>query len=291
MIGPGLKKLAQQNGMSVSSGIAYGDFRGYATTFFEGSGFKRISVTTRFPDEYSVSSFIGELRRRDLKAEFQIHELTVCESRIDIEFYDSFSAMERISAFFDFFYPLLNMYGASGTGFCPECGDELLIGNCWKYVNGAAYHLHEYCADSVISSAESQKQLYHEIDEASTVNGFIGALAGALIGAIPLAILLYFSDWGALFGLLVVLLSRMGYQLFRGDKNRSIKMFTMLIASIIAVFLGNIAADFFSGFTLFNGGDFYFDHTHGLMVAFLGLFNIYVDVKNEMFLGTTKDLE
>ena len=51
MIGSGLKKLARENGMSIASGVAYGDFRGYAATFSEGSGYKLLAVTTKFPDE------------------------------------------------------------------------------------------------------------------------------------------------------------------------------------------------------------------------------------------------
>ena len=38
MVGSGLKKLANEYGMTVSNGIAYGSLGGYAATMDEGSG-------------------------------------------------------------------------------------------------------------------------------------------------------------------------------------------------------------------------------------------------------------
>lgn len=34
MIGTGLKKLANENGMKVANGLAYGTFRGYSAAFW-----------------------------------------------------------------------------------------------------------------------------------------------------------------------------------------------------------------------------------------------------------------
>lgn len=48
MIGSGLKKLAKENGLRVSNGVAYGSLRGYAATLSEGSGFKQIVISTKF---------------------------------------------------------------------------------------------------------------------------------------------------------------------------------------------------------------------------------------------------
>lgn len=50
MIGFGLKKFALANGMKAAHGVAYGNLRGFAVTMSEGGGWKRLSVSTRFPD-------------------------------------------------------------------------------------------------------------------------------------------------------------------------------------------------------------------------------------------------
>lgn len=316
MIGPGLKKLAQQNGMSISSGIAYGDFRGYATTFSEGSGFKRVSVTTKFPDEQSINSLVGELHRRDIRKEFRVQELTVSENRIDVEFYDNIGTMKCINAFFDFFYPLLTQYGAAGTGFCPECGGELLGSGCWKFINGAAYHLHESCAESVISAAEVQEQIDRETDNGSIVSGIVGALLGALVGAIPWAFLLYQGYFAAIVGLLIGWLSKKGYELFRGRKSRA-KLYIVIIASIIGVLVGNVAADYYAVFALINDGSItglaygdilpylmylfsvdeeflrltLIDAGEGILFALLGTYGIFREIRKETAGNKFKDLK
>ena len=50
MIGSGLKKFALENGLKVAQGVGYGNFRGYAATLSEGSGYKMIVLTTKFTD-------------------------------------------------------------------------------------------------------------------------------------------------------------------------------------------------------------------------------------------------
>ena len=46
MIGTGLKKLANENGMKVANGLAYGTFHGYSAAFWDGSGTKTMMLST-----------------------------------------------------------------------------------------------------------------------------------------------------------------------------------------------------------------------------------------------------
>ena len=50
MIGSGFKKFAIANGLSVNGGIGYGNLRGFQATLSEGSGFKQIIISSKFPD-------------------------------------------------------------------------------------------------------------------------------------------------------------------------------------------------------------------------------------------------
>ena len=61
MIGSGLKKLANQYGMRISDGIAYGRLMGFATTLCEGSGWKRVDITTRFANTEQQKAFEAAL--------------------------------------------------------------------------------------------------------------------------------------------------------------------------------------------------------------------------------------
>ena len=253
MIGPGLKKLARENGMSVASGVAYGDFRGYAATFSEGSGYKLIAVTTKFPDEQAENSFMDELHRRDLKKEFRVQELIVSDNSIVVNFHDSIDTMKYISSFCDFFFPLLAQYGASGVNVCPECGGEFFGDGRWKLINGAAYHLHESCASSIAAGAAAQEQAARDADTGTVGAGIIGALLGALLGAIPWAILLYLGYFAAVAGLLIGWLSKKGYELLRGKRCKA-KLYIVIIASVLSVLVGNLAVDYYSVFSLIRDG-------------------------------------
>lgn len=50
MIGSGLRKLAAAQGLQVAHGVAYGPLKGYCATLSEGSGYKQITLVTRFPN-------------------------------------------------------------------------------------------------------------------------------------------------------------------------------------------------------------------------------------------------
>lgn len=50
MIGSALKKLAAENGLTISGGIAYGKLSGYAITLSEGAGYKLLTVSTHLTD-------------------------------------------------------------------------------------------------------------------------------------------------------------------------------------------------------------------------------------------------
>lgn len=306
MVGSGLKKLARENGMSIASGVAYGNFRGYASTFSEGSGYKLLAVTTKFPDEQSKNQFIGELQQHELKKEFRVQELAVSDGSIIVNFYDSIGTMKYIAEFCNFFFPLLEQYGAAGTNFCAECGVEFFGDGRWKLINGAAYHLHESCAASISSKAALQEQAARESNTGSIGTGIIGALLGALIGAVPWAILLYLGYFAAVAGLLIGWLSKKGYELLHG-RNCKAKLYIVIVSSILGALIGNLAVDYYSLFSLirdglipeltysdifpallylFSGDDSYRSATIssiglGILFALLGTYGIFKDIRRE----------
>ena len=146
MIGSGLKKFAKENGMNVSSGVAYGALRGYAATLSEGSGYKQIVVTTKFSDPAKVQELQSQLNQKNITREYRVKNLTFTPGTIIIVFNDTVGTMKKIAAFIDWFFPLLGAAGASTADFCGECGGHLEAG-CWKLINGVACHMHESCAE------------------------------------------------------------------------------------------------------------------------------------------------
>lgn len=253
MVGPGLKKLAQESGMNIASGVAYGSFMGFAVTFSEGSGYKRLAVTTRMHDEQAYDYFTHQLNQRDLRRDFNISDIQFLADAIVVTFTDTIGTMKKLTDFCDWVFPLLRYCGADGADTCNECGMELAGGGCWRLINGIAFHLHEGCAAHLEANIGAEMQLMQENDTGTVIGGMAGALLGALVGAIPWAFLLYEGYFAAIAGLLIGWCANKGYELLRGKHNRA-KLFIVIAAVLIGVFVGNLAVDYFTLYSLINDG-------------------------------------
>lgn len=122
MVGSALRKLAKEHNMTVSDGIAYGAFHGYAVTFFEGNGYKAMIVTTKFQNLSDQDALERDLNTHNLKKEFRILNLELMEDGVAVTFHDNPGTMKRINAFVDYFFPLLASTSALGVNYCSECG-------------------------------------------------------------------------------------------------------------------------------------------------------------------------
>ncbi len=253
MIGNGLKKYAAENGMKVSSGVAYGKLRDYAATMFEGSGFKAIVITTRFADAMQKQELMNVLNGHNLMKEFRVQNLNFAFDAIEIVFHDNPGTMKKLSAFVDFFMPLLHEYGASPANYCPHCGMELTEDN-WKLINGIAYNLHPGCAEKIIAEAENEAVAEKEEKKGSYFSGLIGALLGGLVGAIPWAIVLWFGYMASIIGIVIGWLAERGYKLLKGKDGKG-KVVILAVAAIVGVVVGTFAVDYVTLAQMISAGE------------------------------------
>ncbi len=242
MIGSYFKKLARQNNMKTKHGVAYGDFRGYAVTFRDGNGTKFIDITTSFPEFADRAALQSELRCVNLLKQYNIRELRFYDERIEIVFLDVLSTRKKLLSFIDYFFPLLDRYNASKVNICPRCGQELGYGSGWMLLDDVAYHMHDTCMDSMKMQTEREIAAEREADDGSYLTGAIGALVGALIGAVPIAALRYFGYSAFIFAFLIGLISCLGYRI-AGGKNARGKFLTVFVCSIIGILLGVFGSD------------------------------------------------
>lgn len=253
MIGNGLKKYAAENGMKVSYGVAYGKLRDYAATMFEGSGFKAIVITTRFADATQKQELMNILNGHNLMKEFRVQSLNFAFDAIEIVFHDNPGTMKKLSAFVDFFMPLLPEYGASPANYCTQCGMEL-NGDNWKLINGVAYNLHPGCAEKIAAEAENEAVAEKEEKKGSYFSGLIGALLGGLVGAIPWAIVLWFGYMASIIGIVIGWLAERGYRLLKGKDGKG-KVLILAIAAIVGVVVGTFAVDYVTLAQMISAGE------------------------------------
>lgn len=241
MLGAGLKKLAKQYDLRVDAGVAYGSLRGYATTLFEGAGYKQINISTTFPEVGQKEQLMGYMQSRNVEKEFRVRAGGFCPAGVSIIFFDSVGTMKKISAFIEWFYPLLEQIGATGADVCRECGETVSEGQ-WQLVNNFAHHLHESCARKMEEQIAEEIRERKESRTGSYVQGAVGALLGALLGAAIWAIVLYWGYIASLVGLVIGWLANKGYDLLHGKQGKG-KVAILIFAIIIGVLVGTFVPD------------------------------------------------
>lgn len=169
---------------------------------------------------------------------YRVRQLGVAPRIIQVVFNDTVGTMKKISAFLDWFIPLLEQHGATKASICPECGSQITTG-CWKLVDGIAHHFHETCAENVRSQVEASNENRKAEAEGSYALGAVGALLGAVIGAAAWAVVLCMGYVASLVGLLIGWLSEKGYNLLRGKQGKA-KIAILIVAIIVGVLVGTL---------------------------------------------------
>lgn len=242
MIGQGLKKYAQQHGMKIARGVAYGSFCGYAATFCEGSGWKRIDVSTRFTDPAGRDALRTALAQQNLATQYRVKALEIFEDGICIVFLDNPGTMKKIEAFCQWFFPQLADYGAAGAELCSECGEPITDDGCWRQLHGVAHHMHQSCAQQLQEKLNAEEVQQQEEETGSYITGLIGALIGAVLGAVVWGVLLHMGYIASIVGFLIGFLAEKGYTLLKGRQGKG-KVFILAAVTIFGVLLGNIGYD------------------------------------------------
>ena len=253
MVGSALKKLAKTHNMRIDRGVAYGDMLGYATTLSEGSGYKRIQITTTFLEPQAQQHLQTLLGEKNLNKEFRVQEISFSENCIDIIFFDNPGTMKKLNAFIDYFYPLLDAHEATKTNICTECGCEIEAGQ-WKLINGAAFHFHAGCAQRVEASIAQEEETRKNEDTGSYIKGFLGALLGSALGAVLWAIVLCLGYVAAIVGFIIGWLAEKAYNLFHGKQGKG-KIAILLIAVVFGVVFGTVLGETFLLINMINSGE------------------------------------
>lgn len=238
MIGSGLKKLAQENGMKVAHGVAYGSLQGYAATLSEGSGYKQIVFSSKVLDRDALLNAIGGV---DVQRTYRVQSLNVAPNAIQIVFMDNPGTMKKIREFLEWVIPLLGQHGATTVNICAECGSDATIGR-WIMIDGVAHHMHDSCAQKVRQEIAQTEETEKQNREGSYGGGAVGAFIGAALGAVVWALVLMMGFVASIVGLLIGWLAEKGYNMTKGKQGKG-KIVILILAIICGVVLGTFAAD------------------------------------------------
>lgn len=251
MIGSGLRKFAQERNLIENYGVAYGLLSGYCVTFSEGGGWKKMTLSTCFTDATALATLQRRLEqlKQDIQKAYGVQAISVEKCRIDVVFTDTVGTMNRLEAFVNWFFPVLEQAGVPKAEICPVCGTAI-IGGRWKLVDDMAVCVHEACGQKLQAQVQGNAQARK--DSGSYAKGAVGALVGAAGGALAWALLYVVTGRiYSLIGLLMGFLADKCYDLFRGKQTTG-KIVILVIAVILGVVLGNYAALVYQSMEVFN---------------------------------------
>lgn len=243
MIGAGMKNLAQQYGLTVREGVAYGSLMGFATTFSEGQGFVRIDIATSFPQPEQRGAFMQAVEAVPVTKEYGVQRLGSSGKIVTVIFQGGIGAVKKVEAFIRWFYPLLGSHGATTANVCTHCGMDAAAGG-WYLLDGVAIRLHDSCADQLKGALEAEAQERKDTDTGNYASGALGAILGALLGSVLWALLLLGGYVASVIGFVIGWLAEKGYTLLKGKNGRG-KLIILIVAIILGVLVGTIAPDVF----------------------------------------------
>jgi len=253
MILYGLKKFSKEHQMKIDQGRAYGAFRGYAVSLYEGSGWKALDITCLIPEEEREQELRDILASVDLRKSYRVISLEIKETGVYIRFHDNPGTMKKMLAFIDWFFPLLDQSGATGADICTQCGTKI-SDDTWYNIGGTAYHMHKSCSERLERLESEKGTLDDEERPTSYLSGTMGAFLGAMLGAVLWGVVYYIGYVASIVGFVIGILASKGYDLMRGRQSRK-KLIILVLVSMIAVIFGTLGAYTYELVNLINSGN------------------------------------
>lgn len=254
MIGAALRNYAEENGMHSASGVAYGIFRGYAVSLWEGSGFKAMAISTKFTNVEGLNALQAQVNGRNIMKDFRVQKIEFTAAGVYVHFLDKHGTLERMSSFFDWFFPLLDESSATGADICPDCGCTIEGDGSWLLVGDLAFYQHRACAERVQREIEAEYARTQQEDTGTYGGGFLGALIGGVLGGVVWAIVLLMGYVASIVGLLIAWLADKGYSLCRGKRGKG-KVAILIVAILVGLLVGTFGADAISLVQMINAGE------------------------------------
>lgn len=230
MVGSGLRKLGDENGLRVLSDSVCGNFKGYFVRMNEGASTKKIDFCFNAEDsekQLQINAFIDDVQKKN-----QINTYSHTPTGMTIVFADTVGTISRIKEFLDKFIPFLDSLEIKGANYCSVCGKILDSPPEFQFHGDITYYGHRSC---IQNDSQRASTLLAEGNK-SYVKGIIGALLGMFIGVIPMILLAQVSIYSGIAGLLLGTLIKKGYEILGGKLGRS-KLAIILIFAVVGVFL------------------------------------------------------
>ena len=151
--------------------------------------------------------------------------------------------LDKIPEFIQWFFPLLEQYGATKADVCPQCMEAMDDEDAqWVLRDGAvAFRMHKSCADELKQSVAATNKKVAD-PNGSVTKGILGAALGTLAGALLWAVLQYINFFAPISAVAAGWLTVFLYGKLGGKKS-FIRLPVVIVATALSVFLGVFLAE------------------------------------------------
>ena len=209
--------------------VVYGIQDGYLVSITDENGAASMYVDLVLPDtNCKESEAIRNIIRLNSK-QYSILRAEVNETGVLVVFPSSFSAFNKLKDFFYFFLQQLKSEGIKGASTCTNCGNPISSIKIVSMYN-RLHTCDSECAEQLVSSYKPKRRKIKPL----FIPGFLGAVIGAAVGAVPLLVLGQLNIFSLWCGLFIGLLAKVGYELL-GGKPCIGKTIVLPILSLIAI--------------------------------------------------------
>lgn len=244
-----LKQFAKQHNLFVRNNLIYGCWGGYGVTMIDrNNGFFCVSISTNFPVPGTKESLERYLQGVNLKEQYKITEASVQEDRVSFLFRaGSAAVLTRVEAFLTWFAPVLTQYAAAFYNRCSVCGQEIPADQGqWVLEEDIVRCQHPNCTHQLMDKAASEAAMKKQADDGSYLDGAVGALIAAVLGAVVWGFVLKMGFFVGWIGLLIGLAVNKGYELLHGKMGKG-KAGILTVSVVLSVILGTFLAYIFAG--------------------------------------------
>lgn len=241
MIGMIFQQVANQYGLTTSQGVAYGTIQDYPVTFLDGMGCHRIMITTRFATPSQKDNLMDIVNTQDLKNLYGLRTLQIAKKVIHVKFRTSADIQEKVNAFVEWFFPLLEENGASKANICPQCQQSIEEDDAqWVLRDGAvAFRMHKQCADELKGALATGSKT---APNGNLLTGIGGALLAIPVGCLLWTILQFFNFYAPIVGLIIGWLTVFLYHKMNGRKG-FVQYPVAILCTVLGVFLSTFAGE------------------------------------------------
>ena len=146
------------------------------------------------------------------------------------------SLLKNLPDMLDKIVGVLNKHGALGENYCPLCGKELVAGQYQTYTveNWIKVDLDEECVGKLNNVIKKENEDFAKAPN-NYLKGTLGALIGALAGAVAYIILASIGYIAAISAVLAVFLGNYFYVKFGGKANNVKNIIVALVSLVVLV--------------------------------------------------------